>query len=425
MNICKDENPHRQKSKISLKAKVSTRHIRKLDAIEALCEGIKDPDIDLICPECSFELSRTIEMKYEETRQRIRTYDIYQHEMSQKSDCSISTIMYGSDKDSLSDPEMKSSILATTEFDLRELMNEYLECKAQLQHVDESRFQIAIEVDDELRLISDLERKINMTRDEIVVSLEILESIGSEVQCISECSVSPMFDIFISSIGLYAINGFRLCYEPVPRYNLNWAEINVAWGCLSLFICAIRNRAKLSLQVDLYYSSHQIDEHIDTSRGTRHHLLLSVRPLRHRALLLLDHIVSSVDGTKLNCKHVGGRIVSESADSESSSLCGSKVCCLGGGQESIYSYHEAVLLFAAYVAITASQLQREEVFEGTMLPLWESLQSNEFIDVQHSNHQLASVRSWSGMSRHGSLYNSRAFILYSRTYSLVFNVFNI
>jgi Pyruvate/2-oxoacid:ferredoxin oxidoreductase delta subunit len=82
---------------------------------------------------------------------------------------------------------------------------------------------------------------------------------------------------------IFAINGFRLNFEPVSEYHLSWTEINAAWATVAALLLCLRNRGGFDRDVRNTSNSLQ-------ALSTREHLSvygIRVVALRARALIAL------------------------------------------------------------------------------------------------------------------------------------------
>lgn len=356
------------------KSSISGNH--GFEKLLSIVEG--DGEVTDVCQKCEAELSKLIEFQCQNLRQEIRSYDILRYQL--ESSFTKSDLVCFKDED----VEFLETLLQTSRLDLDEISEEYFDCSKQLRMIDIDEESISTSIESELQAISVLEAELLQIRDEIKEDLELIESFSSEVMNYHSESMTPMFDIFVSDLGVCAVNGFRLRFKPMSKDFLNWSEINTAWGCLSLFVVALRNREQLTPHVNIsVFSARSSELTINAFFG--------VRSLRRRALIQFDfELIPEGDRNFVGGDSIqtGDKFPSYSPplpDFEATTIISSESEAwnlnLEGGDDFLGTYEEAVRHFAAFVAITAAQIFREDCLVGSIAAIWSDIKSNTYWDL--------------------------------------------
>jgi len=142
-----------------------------------------------------------------------------------------------------------------------------------------------ISTDDELKKINELEYSPGIGNEEISALLRLAES-STMSNLFSSDSIHPLYNIQFTNTEISEINGLRLAYQPIPKLNLNWSEINAAWSCLAL-----------ALESSIQY--HQSNLPVN-------HFSFTIIPMRHRSYLLQNKIMLSTNENKRGLCLEGG-----------------------------------------------------------------------------------------------------------------------
>jgi hypothetical protein len=179
-----------------------------------------------------------------------------------------------------------------------------------------------------------------------------------------------------------ALNGMRLMYLPSASENLNWAEINRAWSCLSLLVLCLRYKgnleeaATITVETNKYDSNNICDSQKVDDKPTKSSTLIKFRlqPLRRRTLILLflEHrLVNEANEIieEVLCLHGedSGRTLFDKTDStqnddvdiydDPDKFYAQNL--LTSEQHQRYAYYQAVIALAAVVWVTARDLGRD------------------------------------------------------------------
>ena len=352
------------------------------------CESDVSHDM-LVCSGCSDQLLRMIERAYKSSQEQARSYSVTIHEYQTEHPDYV---------------RMQDSIEPTTEKDVHNtlLSQQSDECELDLlshiKDIEQQRTQTMADVEAELILSASLECEITDLDAEIEAAVIHSDRAGREINLLNaeHGSLSVLFDLSVSSKSLpgsqisaltetneitSVINGMRLMYLPSHSDNLNWAEINRAWSCLSLLVCCLRNRAGLQekavivIEVDYSALSNYVMKVDDVVRTQ---ISLQLRPLRRRTLILLSvdqhryqcqEPVSNTDilflcgdgnieGHITKCKEIVRDDTAGDGGDEEVDDFSDTYLDVHTEQHRRYQYFEAVIALAAYICATARDLDR-------------------------------------------------------------------
>lgn len=368
----------------------------------------------LVCSGCSEHLLTTTERAYKQFQEQARSYSVTIHEFKMEHACLEMKIV-------------KDELLPNDNFDDMEslLSPQTEECELDLQvhlkDIEQKRSNTLSEIEKELLLLASIESEVAFLDAEIVSATDHSQRAVRECNFLqsSDGSLSALFDLSISSHcsasnpstsgklnshrsgegseTTSVINGTRLMYLPSHADNLNWAEINQAWSCLSFLVCCIRNYWGLSDKSIIVFDADDADS--DSSSAlklsnapSKTRLSIRLRPLRRRTLILLslDHGdqsdesdiseevlflcgEGSIDCPSGSGKHPHDRQkhdVCEDAEDEPDDFVGlsfNQVHSTVGYQR--LQYYRAVVALAAVVCATARDLCRIDCLSGPLCAL--------------------------------------------------------
>ena len=277
-----------------------------------ICRRKADTSDDLlICTVCSDQLIRMIEKTYKSNQEQARSYSVTIHEYQTKYPDYLTKLP-------LSDP-LRNPVchVARPSPSSRQSDECEIDLLRHIKDIEKQRTKTMAEMEAELILFASLEAEVLSLDADIDATLNHSDRAVREMNYLNSenGSICVLFDLSITSrvsssirtsiqrsesqLGrrdgdeltiIAVINGMRLMYLPSTSDNLNWAEINRAWSCLSLLVCCLRNRGGLSEKSILLIEEGSVsrtnviqDDHLT---GTR--ITLQLRPLRRRTLILLS-----------------------------------------------------------------------------------------------------------------------------------------
>jgi hypothetical protein len=369
----------------------------------------------LVCSGCSEHLLTTIERAYKQFQEQARSYSVTIHEFKMEH----AGLEMRIEKDGMR-PKHNSD--DTESFLLSPQTEECeLDLQVHLKDIEQQRGKTLSEIEKELLLLASIESEVAFLDSEISSATDHSQRVVRESKFLqsSDGSLSALFDLSISSHRsapslssseksnshrsgeggeiTSVINGTRLMYLPSHADNLNWAEINQAWSCLSFLVCCIRNHWCLSEKSIIVFDTDGADS--DSSSALKlanaplkTRLSIRLRPLRRRTLILLslDHGdqsdeadiseevlflcgEGSIDSPGGSGRHSHDRQkhdVCDDAEDEPDDFVGlsfNQVPTLVGYQR--LQYYRAVVALAAVVCATARDLGRIDCLSGPLCAL--------------------------------------------------------
>ena len=371
----------------------------------------------LACSSCCDQLVKTIEKVYKQTQEQARSYSATIHEyQTEYNDQNV--FEDDEDYDGKDDHSEPYSISQQSECEL--------DLQRHLKDIEDERLTTASEIEKELALIASFETSVAALDTEIRVLGNHSDRAIRELNFLSKQGgcLSVLFDLNMSSRlppstssstskstcptsssddgreVVPVINGMRLMYLPSHAENLNWAEINQAWCCLSLLVCCLRNRGSLTEKAFIVIESEPTDSDVasgsSTSEASSIRISIQLRPLRRRTLILLslDSIgappeSSSAEEVLFLCGEGSSKIYSDSSNSfkdnaqdedeaEADDFLGVCFSRLPNARHQRIQYYKAVVALAAVVCATARDLSRMDCLTESMrlLDLEPLLRSN-------------------------------------------------
>ena len=380
-----------------------------------ICRWKADTSHDLlICTVCSDQLIRMIEKTYKSSQEQARSYSVTIHEYQTEHPDYLTELPRN---DLLRNPVCRVVRPSPSSQQSDECEIDLLR---HIQDIEEQRTQTMADMEAELILLAGIEAEVLSLDADIDATLNHSDRAVREMNYLNSenGSICVLFDLSITSrvsssirtsiqrsesqLGrrdgdeltiIAVINGMRLMYLPSTSDNLNWAEINRAWSCLSLLVCCLRNRGGLLEKSILLIEEDSIsrtnvvqDGHLT---GTR--ITLQLRPLRRRTLILLsvdffEHESqknSTVEEVLFLCGE--GKCKSGSASDrgshkeeqdEDSDDMESDIYSTSFSNQDMhteehrrYQYYQAVIALAAVVCATARDLDRVDCLTDSMLSL--------------------------------------------------------
>ena len=369
----------------------------------------------LVCSGCSEHLLTTIERAYKQFQEQARSYSVTIHEF--KMEHAGPEMRF--ERDEL---HPKHNIDDTESFLLSPQSEECeLDLQVHLKDIEQQRGNTLSEIEKELLLIASIESEVAFLDAEISSATNHSQRAVRESNFLqsTDGSLSALFDLSIlsqrsapnsSSSGKLnshrsgevsettsVINGTRLMYLPSHADNLNWAEINQAWSCLSFLVCCIRNRWGLAEKSIIVFDVDGSDSDSSSAlklanANLQTRLSIRLRPLRRRTLILLslDHGDQSDEADvseevlflcgegSIESPSESGKLsndrqkqdVCEDAEDEPDDFVGlsfNQVTTTIGYQR--LQYYRAVVALAAVVCATARDLGRIDCLSGPLCAL--------------------------------------------------------
>jgi hypothetical protein len=306
------------------------RYLDDIDKFLSQCDGDACRDF-LICGGCCDQLSRMMERVYKFSQEESRSYAVIIHSFQTKAIHVRGHV------------ESDIPILAASAVSHQQSEDCEHDLLWHIESIATQRREIREKMEAELLLISSMDSDLILLNADINKAVIHSDKVGHEINLLSieRSSLSVMFDLMLSSrsmspstasvaavesgIGQHrraerigaVVNGMRLTCLPSAADNLNWAEINRAWSCLSLLVCCIRNEGglgeKTCILIERYKEkdrNHSEVEILDADT-TKTCMILRLRPLRRRTLILLSF-------DRFNSRHIHDADIME----EALCLCG-------------------------------------------------------------------------------------------------------
>lgn len=379
---------------------------RVVDCIDKfICRREADVSHDMIvCSVCSDQLIRMIEKTYKSSQEQARSYSVTIHEYQTEHPDYLTTIKINDSHGR----HIKNDALATLSSQQSD------ECEIDLlrhiQDIEEQRSKTMSEMEAELVLFASVEAETLSLDAEIDSALNHSDRASREINYLNSehGSICVLFDLSITSRPLSSsgtpvsgseleldmnnteivvvINGMRLMYLPSTSDNLNWAEINRAWSCLSLLVCCLRNRRGLPEKTVLLIEGGSI---AGTGESARTCITLQLRPLRRRTVILLslDHFQhqsqehSTTEDVLFLCGEGSSERFTtsdreayrEEVEGDDSDYMDSDDFSASFSNQDLYTeqhrryqYYQAVIALAAVVCATARDLGRVDCLTDSM-----------------------------------------------------------
>lgn len=390
-------------------------YFRCLESLNKFIHDSSDfSDETLACSSCCDQLVKTIEKVYKQTQEQARSYSATIHEY--QTEYSNQHIFEDEEEYCENDETGESySVCQQSECEL--------DLQRHLKDIEEERLTTASEIEKELALIASIETSVAALDTDIRVlsnhsdsAVREINFLGKQGGCLSVLfdlnmssrlpsspssnaskSASPTFHGDDTREVVPVINGMRLMYLPSHAENLNWAEINQAWCCLSLLVCCLRNRGSLSEKAFIVIESESTECEVvagsNIPEASSIRISMQLRPLRRRTLILLslDNIGTPSEGNSAEevlflCGEGSSKIYGNSLkeidededEAEADDFLGACFNRLPNAHHQRIQYYKAVVALAAVVCATARDLGRMDCLTESLrlLDLEPLLRSN-------------------------------------------------
>ena len=377
--------------------------------LESLNKFIHDSsgfsDETLACSSCCDQLVKTIEKVYKQTQEQARSYSVTIHEYQTEYN---NQHIFEDEEEYCDNDEPGESYSVSQQSECE------LDLQRHLKDIEDERLTTASEIEKELALIASIETSVDALDTDIRVLSNHSDSAVREMNFLSKQGgcLSVLFDLNMSSRlpsspssnasksasptfhsddmreVVPVINGMRLMYLPSHAENLNWAEINQAWCCLSLLVCCLRNRGSLSEKAFIVIESESTECEVVSGssipEASSIRISIQLRPLRRRTLILLslDNIGTPSEGSSAEevlflCGEGSSKIYGDSAnfskeidqdedEAEADDFLGVCFNRLPNARNQRIQYYKAVVALAAVVCATARDLGRMECLTDSL-----------------------------------------------------------
>mmetsp|Transcript_26480 Transcript_26480/g.25353 ORF Transcript_26480/g.25353 Transcript_26480/m.25353 type:complete len:464 (+) Transcript_26480:149-1540(+) len=353
---------------------------------------------ELICAGCCNQAMTVLERVYSYSQEQARSYAIAIHEYQ------INYPNYELGVDHPPSERMYTSPIPYSqlkESGTRKLLKH-------IKDIESQRIETRRKIEEELVLIANMESEVISLDEDISHAVSHSNMLGHEINLLnSDGGLSVLFDLdilphssklsFTSTVStegegvpvpdecikrIATVNGMRLMYLPSPLENLNWAEINRAWSCLSLLVLCLRHKGKLEeaativVETNRYENSCISDTQKMDDKPTEGSTLIrfKLQPLRRRTLILLSlehHLVEEENEIieEVLCLHgedSGSALFNRTNSTKNDDIDNYNnpdkfyaQTLLSSEQYQRYAYYQAVIAIAAVVWITARDLGRD------------------------------------------------------------------
>jgi hypothetical protein len=358
--------------------------------------GANSSSKELICASCCNHAMTILERVYSCSQEQARSYAVAIHEYQ----TNYPDYKLGEDNH----PSERVLISPISNSQINESGKELLE---HIKDIESQRTEIRRKIEEELALIANMESEVISLDEDIADAVSHSDILGHEINFLNnDGGLSALFDLDISSHSaksslssnvsmggegvfdecveriMATVNGMRLMYLPSASENLNWAEINRAWSCLSLLVLCLRYKgnleeaATITVETNKYDSNNICDSQKVDDKPTKSSTLIKFRlqPLRRRTLILLflEHrLVNEANEIieEVLCLHGedSGRTLFDKTDStqnddvdiydDPDKFYAQNL--LTSEQHQRYAYYQAVIALAAVVWVTARDLGRD------------------------------------------------------------------
>jgi hypothetical protein len=373
-----------------------------------------------LCNSCIDILSKRLESSYEDIQEEIRAYALaIRQSESHPLKCSLELEDHDDDEN---DPSSLSEALHVARDNVQKLNILLNDDRRNIEAVEAEHIELLNKYTKAMVEVIGVDENLKRNRNELITSLDLINNTINEIEFLASPSLGYAFDIEIENfsfnqkddenylshdavssvdmIPLGSINGYRLSYETSAHNNLNWAEINMAWACLTLFLTALRNRANLSSHVILENEQPSEVSVTDLPRNSIFMLpkiYLTIRSLRRRALVFVSYCNhndnDNNDGHALkkdsDVHEVGMTVDNDTVTQSSAHNQEDKndrhiqqlyqhedsPFCLEGGDDDPQDYETAVLLFLSFTVITLREMGfPRDIYHGSLLKFNESVE---------------------------------------------------